>query len=171
MIGPSVFHEEVLMKAQALLLAAFLFSSPVACTQGGAPPGDEATDAAAIRQVHEQRVTALNNGDRTAWLSVWAGDVRMIDPSGPDVVGIAALQAWADPFFDQLDMVSAESVNDLQVSGDWAFASLTYTFEMTPKAGGETVVDHGKGILVFQRAPNLEWKISRILFAPSPVEN
>jgi len=159
------------MKAPSLLLAAFLCSSPVACTQGEAPAHDEAADAAAIRQVHEQRITALNNGDRTAWLSVWAEDVQMIDPAGPDVVGIAALQAWAEPFFDQLDMVSAESVNDLQVSGDLAVASLTYTFEMTPKAGGETVVDHGKGILVFRRAANLEWKISRILFAPSPVED
>ena len=105
-----------------------------ACAGGGAESADAARDSAAIGSVLDERRTTLEKGDAPGWLTLWANDVRLIDPAGNDVVGRDALQSWAEPFFAQLRMQYTESVEELTISGGLALARVAYDFT-TPRAG------------------------------------
>jgi ketosteroid isomerase-like protein len=53
---------------------------------------------------------------------------------------------------------------EVQVSGDLAFARGTYAATVTPKAGGEETFIDGKYMTILKRQTDGSWKIHRDIF-------
>jgi ketosteroid isomerase-like protein len=45
------------------------------------------------------------------------------------------------------------------VAGDWAIQRYAYQLTLTPKAGGQSMEERGKGIHIFRRQPDGSWLI------------
>jgi ketosteroid isomerase-like protein len=52
-------------------------------------------------------------------------------------------------------------MDEIRVTGDWAYSRYSYTWILTPVPGGESVEVSGKGIWIVQRQPDGSWKIAR----------
>jgi len=62
-------------------------------------------------------------------------------------------------------------VEDIQVSGDWAFLRLSFTDSITPKAGGETTANVGKWVLIFERQADGSWRIATEIWNSDAASN
>ena len=57
---------------------------------------------------------------------------------------------------NEFELTSAE----IEIAGSWTFDRGTYRFKGTPKAGGASVEDHGKYLLILKRQSDGSWKVS-----------
>jgi ketosteroid isomerase-like protein len=82
----------------------------------------------------------------------------------PAAIGKEAIRARQQAFRDQATFEETRSVDEVVVSGDWAFVRWTGTGTVTPKDGGEPGEFNRKGITIFQRQPDNSWKIARVIW-------
>ena len=137
-----------------------------ACSPGGEQPVSQAPsqleDVAAIKAFAPKAVAATNAGDAAALADLYTEDAIHMSPNQPALVGRAAIQSSYQAGFDQLTQKLTLSLDEVGVSGDWAFSRGTYTGAGTPKAGGGPVVeDNGKFLAIHKRQPDGAWKIHR----------
>jgi uncharacterized protein (TIGR02246 family) len=131
--------------------------------QNEAPP-DTSADEAAIRQMVEDGAAALAAGDLERFLSYVSNGYEMMLPDAPTVEGMAGVRDFATPLFEQFTMEEPITITDLRVVGDWAVGTYTYVFSLTPKAGGATVSEDGKGIAFFERQADGSWKWTKAVW-------
>jgi uncharacterized protein (TIGR02246 family) len=150
-----------------LMLLPLFALTAVACVPAEemAEPGEEAAvtteaDAEAIQALYAAYGQAVTASDTEEWLAIFTDDVVVMPPDEASFTGKEALQAWGQPYFDQFDMQATLSTQEIQVAGEWAFAVEEYTFQTTPKEGGEAAEERGKGIAVLRRQPDGTWKIA-----------
>lgn len=53
------------------------------------------------------------------------------------------------------------AIEEMRVSGDYAFERGTYRDSMRPRSGGDTIRTSGKIMRILQRQPDGSWKIHR----------
>lgn len=117
----------------------------------------------AIKEWYEKKTTALKEGDPDGWIDLFLEDVVFMMPNEETVEGKEALRQWGRPYFDQFEMEEIYSLNEIEVSANWAFTRVAYTFKVTPKTGGETTQENGKGIWIFKRQADGSWKCSHCI--------
>lgn len=152
----------------AVLIAALTISSLVACSFGSKPkPDDAAAIREAITSAHASYVAAINTNKVDLWSSTLADDVVYLVPNQQALVGKAAVDAWVRRYLQEVTTRWTKTVQDLQVSGDWAFARYTYTASDSvvirdPETdGGGTANDSGWGLVVYHRDGDGTWRVSR----------
>ena len=121
-------------------------------------------DIAAIEEVMSQYAVASNAGDFELWMSLMTDDTIKMPPDAPAIYGIEELRATYKPFFDNLTTEMVLYPEEAQVDGDMGLARGTYTFTMTPKAGGEPILGDGKYLTLCKRQADGSWKISHDCF-------
>ena len=121
---------------------------------------DPAADEAAIRRVLAEEVTAGDTGDLDRFLEAFSPDAVLMPPGSPAVTG-EPIQAFARGMFEQVEIDFPGYEEDtIIILGDWAIHQHSFTWTVTPKAGGEPVTEHGKGLHVLHRQANGAWKIT-----------
>ncbi len=128
-------------------------------------------DEAAIRDMTSEYTAAVAAGDLQRYLSVFSDDVIVMPPDHPTARGLEAFTAFVKPFFDQFTLLETISYDEIRVAGDWAVGTFTYSFTTTPKAGGASGEELGKGIWLFGRSGDGAWKITQAVWnrdQPSP---
>ena len=118
-------------------------------------------DEAAIKGVHLRVTRAIKEKDAGSLLALFDSDLVVMPPNEPPIVGKAALRSWFLRLTDQFSIELDSSVEELKVSGDWAFERFSFRQTMTPTGGGEPATARGKGIHVFRRQSDGSWKIAR----------
>lgn len=118
-------------------------------------------DVALIYALWDEYGAALHAGDLERWLSIWMDDAIRMPPGSPPQVGKeqirAAMQAPVDLFtYSNMTGDTAE----VRVLGDTAYSYGTYTFDMTPKEGGETISYSGKFLDIVVKQADGSWKIA-----------
>jgi uncharacterized protein (TIGR02246 family) len=104
---------------------------------------------------------AFNNGDAAAVAAMYGTDAKLLPPNGPIVEGRANIQTfWAGGISAGLKMVSLTPV-DVTVAGNLAIETGKYVTNVP--AGGATVTDEGKYVVVWRREGR-GWKIIRDIF-------
>jgi ketosteroid isomerase-like protein len=144
-------------------LAAFALLS--ACAQGterspGADPRSEA-DIAAIRGLFERYDSTVSGGLAEEWMSLLSDDIVWMVPDQDALVGKDAVWGRVESLFSDLTMEHVTGVDEVRVAGDWAYVRGTYAFRVTPKAGGETIEEVGKSVLILEREAGSSWHIAR----------
>ena len=121
-------------------------------------------DVAAIEQYFRDEVAAVAAGDLETWLAGFTDDIVLMPPNQPTASGMDAVRAWGEPLFGGFDMVETQSLGEIEIAGDWAFAIMDYTFQATPKEGGETATESGRLMWIMERQPTGAWKAARIIW-------
>lgn len=119
-------------------------------------------DIAAIKEVFNQYVVAVNTGDFDLWISLWTDDAVQMPPDTPARVGKEQIREAMKPGFDQMNLdMTIHSIDDIKVYGDLGIVRCTYTLKMTPKAGGETInaVPDAKDLSLWERQSDGSWKL------------
>lgn len=119
-------------------------------------------DIAAIKEVFNQYVVAVNTGDFDLWISLWTDDAVQMPPDTPARVGKEQIREAMKPGFDQMNLdMTINSIDDVKVYGDLGIVRCTYTLKMTPKAGGETInaVPDAKDLSLWERQSDGSWKL------------
>lgn len=129
------------------------------------PAATPDADARAITQLANQYTAACNTGDVAGFIATCADDIVFLPPDDNAVVGADAVAAYIKSgFFDPFEVHLSFVFDELNVTGDWAFARGPFELRLTPKPGGEPVVDRGKFIDVFRRQGDGSWRFARVIF-------
>ncbi len=142
------------------LLSLFL----VSCGSGTQAPVEPAVqdtteaDVAAITAMMQRLDTAVSSGDVGTLLAMYTDDSVRMGPNEPVEAGIEAIRAGVQEFFDQNTAQLTTVIEDIEVSGDLAFARTSYKQTTTIKESGETSEEVGKWLLVYKRQAD-GWKI------------
>jgi uncharacterized protein (TIGR02246 family) len=119
------------------------------------------TDLKAIGVVRDAHVAALNAGDARAWAAQFVDDAVQMPPNAPANVGRPKIESWSETFLEQFRVHFALAVDEVRVSGEWAFEKGNYTISLTSKAGGPPMQDIGKYLTIYQRKPGDTWRMAR----------
>ena len=101
---------------------------------------------------------AFNAGDLERLTALYAEDAVDMPPGFPALEGIEAISGDLQYIFETFEARHQTSIVDLKIDGDLALERANYSMTMIPKAGGETVTEVGKHIVVRQKIGN-EWKV------------
>jgi uncharacterized protein (TIGR02246 family) len=146
-------------------LSLFILLSITACAPAAEEAVEEATtteaDVEAITQLPAKYAAAENAGDLDGMMAVYTDDAVRMPPNAPALIGQESIRSWTQANLDQNTYQLDNPPEEVQVSGDWAFARGTYTVTVTPKAGGESIQLEGKYLVVFQKQPDGSWKAAR----------
>jgi len=124
---------------------------------------DTEADITAIKEMLNQYSVAVNTGDFDLWISFWTDEGIQMPPDTPARIGKAQILEAMKPTFDQMTLdIAITSIEDAKVYGDLGLTYCIYTFAVTPKAGGETiiVIPDGKALTLYERQTDGSWKIA-----------
>lgn len=119
-----------------------------------------ASDVAQVYELWNEWAAACHAGDFERWMSLWVDDALQMAPDEPPRVGKEQIRAGNKPSFD-LSMMSNMVINtqEVRILGDQAYSYGTYTFDVTPKEGGETTSLSGKYLDILAKQADGSWKV------------
>ena len=138
----------------------------VSCRGSSRDPGVTQPEAA-VRTAHDEYVAAINTNSLDSWLGRLADDVVYLVPNRPAIVGKASVGSWAAEYLDGNTTHWTKSIQELVVSGEWAFARYVYTVSDTAVVrdtsvdGGGTSNDSGWGFVVYHHDADGAWRVAR----------
>ncbi len=149
------------MKNLIVFFLGIAILSMIACTT----KVNTEADIEAVKNLTEEYDAAINSGDLDSWVSLYTDDAVRMPPNSPALVGKDAIRSVMQSSFEKYTFDIKETAEEVIVAGDWAFARGTYTYTITPKAGGEPIGDDsGKWMAFHKRQPDGSWKIYRNIF-------
>jgi uncharacterized protein (TIGR02246 family) len=126
--------------------------------------GDVEADISTINNNIDQYASSMNAGDLNLWISLWADDAIQMAPDAPAVIGKEQIRAKYESIFPQFIFKMSISNEEVKIGGDLACSHGNYTFSMTPRTGGETIMIDGKYLSIEERQADGSWKIIRSCF-------
>lgn len=127
--------------------------------------GKLSMDQTAIAAIFEKYATSQIAFDVEGFMSLWDVDEVKMTHGIPTIVGKADHYAKVKKSFDaargKFDRKMEVNLEEIVVSGDYAFVRGTYTAASTPKSGGAATLTDGKFITVLRRQPDGSWLIYR----------
>lgn len=120
-------------------------------------------NVAHVYELWQAFAAAINDGDLERWLDLWIDDGIQMPPGAPRRVGIVAIRKGMEPAFDLFimrDMVI--DTEEIWVLGDRAYSHGTFSFELTPRQGGETRFYSGKFLDIMVKQADGSWRIAII---------
>ena len=129
--------------------------------QTGTDSSETKSDYEMIEAVRAAHVAALNVRDATNWAGLFTEDAVQMPPNAPANVGRNNILSWSAGLLQAFRVKFALSVSELQVTGDRAFESGSYTITLTPDSNGTAIEDVGKYLTVYQRLPKGGWAVAR----------
>ncbi|RFB76326.1 YybH family protein [Methylovirgula sp. 4M-Z18] len=118
-------------------------------------------DLSAIDKTRDAHVAALNGGDTGAWVALFAEDGVQMPPNAPANIGMAMIGAWSKALLSHFQVEFALAVDEVRVSGDWAFERGGYTIGLNAAAAGSVMRDSGKYITIYQKSATGIWRMAR----------
>ena len=162
-------------------LLPFVALAALSCTQpeqaeepaGEAPTTEEAgrqetsttgVDVEALIALEQTVVNAFKAGEIDPMAALYPVDVVLMPPNEPALEGKEAALEWIQGLYDAFSIDEFTSpLEDVQVSGDMGVSRGTFSWSLTPKAGGDPVVDNGKFVVLWRREPD-GWKRTVVIW-------
>ena len=124
------------------------------------------TDEQAVRAGISELARAFSDGDVDAVMGVFGPDPVTFPPNEPRRQGREAVRDWQATILGQFTGSAQLDAWDVEIHGDVAIASGTYTMDMTAE-DGTRVGDRGKFVQTWQRESSGEWKLTRNIWNSS----
>jgi uncharacterized protein (TIGR02246 family) len=150
---PKLSFFVLLVCAATLAIACGTTTTPTEPT-ATAPP-----DPAPINDLRTRFQTAFNSGDAATIVNLYTDDAVMMPDHQPTVEGRAAIQQYYDQLFAQFTPNIMLTPGDTEITGDIAHEHGTFSITMTPKAGGNAMMDNGKYLVVLRRQADGSWRV------------
>ncbi len=128
-------------------------------------------DGEALRALIRQFDADFKAGNLDGVIALYADDAVQMPPNSPIVIGKDSLRSGYEGFLEANTVEISSTVEDIQVSGDWAFLRLSFTDSITPKDGGDTTTGGGKWVLIFERQADRSWRIATEIWHSDAASN
>jgi|GEM_PF-1033224 len=132
-------------------------------TEGESAVAEETVSQADAKGQIEAAVWAYEDayqaGDVDRLMTLYADDVVSLPPGFPKTEGKADLEAGFQEFFDTFTLDRDFELVSVEVSGDKATRLGEWTQTLTPKDGGEPIVETGRCILGYEKVGD-EWQVA-----------
>ncbi len=163
------------MEKLAIIIVALML---VGCIKQTYVPKDtimseQPEDIVAIRQLAEDWRAGWLSGDPETLLSLLSDEPEpvLIMSSEDPIVGKEDIRALYQYVFENYTFTSDEDYTrtsdveqmEVEVDGDLGYIWSKYTNTETPKAGGETIEDHGNSVSIVRRQHDGSWKFARLI--------
>jgi ketosteroid isomerase-like protein len=99
------------------------------------------------------------SGDMDRWISLWSSKGIEMQPAGLRLSGIEQIAAALQPIIDLFDTEMTILPESVHILSDCAYAYGSYKHAMTPKEGGEPIIDAGMFLTILEKQANGSWKI------------
>jgi ketosteroid isomerase-like protein len=120
-----------------------------------------ASDVSAVRRVGEGYLAAIRSGDVDAMMAHWGDHPTLLPPNAPGVRGRDEVRAWAQAFQKRVRVTEARfTESEVTIGGDLAAERLAFTMTLEPAAGGAPMILTGKGVHLYRRQADGDWKLS-----------
>ena len=137
---------------------------PIVVQPGNVAPEQE---AAAQQGVEEEQFVeaamanedAFQSGDVDQIIEFYAEDAVSMPPGFPISSGKEAIEADLRFFFEEFSLDREFTLVDYEVTGEYATRTGEWTQTLTPKAGGDPIVETGRCVLGFKKVDD-EWKVA-----------
>lgn len=146
--------------ATTAALACAVLLTGCACSGDACHDGNESAGAIG-HEAHARYVDAINTNDVDTIMGVMTDDVVFMPPHGPRMVGKDAIRPWVAGYVEAFDSRWIKTTLEFQLAGEWAFEQYSYESADTPKGGGETMRDTGKGLIIYHREDDGVWRVAR----------
>jgi uncharacterized protein (TIGR02246 family) len=144
---------------------AFAAALAAACASTGTSTTNVADVRPSIDRVNAQMVAAMNSGRVDDVLPLYAPDAIVLAPNAPPMAGHGAIrQFWGAVSGMKMSGVSL-TTDQVEVHGDVAIETGSYTMTLTPPGASSPVNDRGKYLVVWKRQSDGSWKIYRDMFS------
>ena len=128
-------------------------------------------DIAAIKQLAEDWGAGWLSGDPETLLALLSDEPVLIMSSEDPIIGKEAIRTLYQYVFENYTFTSDENYTrtsdveqmEVEVDGDLGYIWSRYTNTETPKAGGETIEDHGQAVSIVRRQHDGSWKFARLI--------
>lgn len=153
-----------------VVLGLLVVVSLAACQSAETPAPEPAEvqapvdESANVKESFKTLLRAYQVGNAEGVMSVLDADVMWMPPDAPAVKGFDAVTKSHQDMFAANTISLSFSVQDVETSGDWAYARGQYTVSVTPKAGGNPSAEAGKAISVMKRDANGVWRFYRFIW-------
>ncbi len=132
----------------------------VAISLSACQPATEQTEAdvAAIQALAHTWGVAAEAGDMDALLALRTDDVVQYPPDAPIARGKQALEDFYHGLYGQFSVAGTIEIDEEIVVADGsAFYISGYILRLSPIAGGETVEERGKIMIICEKQPDGSW--------------
>jgi ketosteroid isomerase-like protein len=128
-------------------------------------------DLRAIQAINRHDVDAALAGDMSAIASQWIDDFVTLSSRATirgKAANVALIETSAEQMnaFEPVDYVV--ELEEITVSGEFAYEWGTYRGSVRPRAGGEAMSYHGKLLRILQRQADGSWKMHRTMTTNDP---
>jgi uncharacterized protein (TIGR02246 family) len=104
---------------------------------------------------------AVKVKDSEALASLVTEDCIFLAPNAPPMRGRLTVERLYQNLFARYDLLQVFRFEEIQLTGDWAFAWGVDDITMTPVAGGDSLHFVGHGMSILRREPNGTWLFAR----------
>lgn len=118
-------------------------------------------DVSAIRTVFRSWYCAMEDGDVDRLISLVTTDVIVKPPGAAPIMGKDVLQHALSAFLKEQSETVDYEVQEVEVSGQLAFARILESATIRPKSGAESSTVNGMHLTVLRRQPDGEWLVAR----------
>jgi uncharacterized protein (TIGR02246 family) len=118
-------------------------------------------DKEAIKLLIEKYDHGINTVNTQEFVSLFAMDAVVMPPGQPALFGSPDIRERINKGLAVSDVEIHTEIQDITVSNKHVMIWLTYEASRTPKDGGETTHETGKGVQIFQTQANGSWRIIR----------
>ena len=123
------------------------------------------TDVAKIRSTVRQYCAAANTDNPDAWGKTLDNAASWLPPDAPRLSGKKAVVPWVkQQFFDPYKIKLGVKLTKVQVFGSKAFAPASFSLDLTPKSGGDTMKMTGKAMHEFRKQRDGSWKYGELIW-------
>ncbi|MCB1127470.1 MAG: DUF4440 domain-containing protein [Verrucomicrobiae bacterium] len=114
-----------------------------------------------LLKAHKAYEAAINSNDTEQVMAMYDKDAEILQPDGPIVTGLDNIRQWVADYFGAYHTHWTKIPTKNFVFGDFGFDEGIDTAVDTPRDGGKPIHWDCKGILVYKRQENGEWRIFR----------
>ena len=127
-----------------------------------------AKDEAAIRKVMAAYNAALNGGETSAVLPLYADDGVFMPPYSQSAVGKEAVRRAYDAVFRELKFNVKFDIAELVViSPVWAYVRTNSAGTTGHHSTGKTTAEANQELFIFKKGDDGKWRIARYSFSPT----
>jgi uncharacterized protein (TIGR02246 family) len=119
------------------------------------------SDEQAIRSAVQRWMTASADGDLPRVLELMDDDVVFLGPGRPPMRGKASFAEASKAMEGKARIEGASDIQELQVSGEWAYVWTQLTISMHPSGGNAPTLRSGPGLSVWRKKADGRWVIFR----------
>lgn len=141
----------------ALLIAGL--AGAAACSPAE-PDVNAPADIAAVNALRNSFVTAFNSGDAAGIGNIYVADGTSAGNHEPSVTGRDAIVAREKANFERMAGKIELTADETKTQGSMGFDRGHFTITLTPKAGGPTITDQGRYVVLLAKGTDGAWKVT-----------